>query len=221
MTLMPRTCQFTQSPLQESTTIRHSRTRMASGFLPNALLLTRYAEMPSVGSCEMMAQEAHRGKVLVLVLNVIDRTRCRWNALRHLKYLHPIISALPFRSVGLHESLSWYKSTSGMTTSLTYSSAPRSASFLGPPLRVTIMETRSGRYSPCGHFYPSNQAIFIAQDISADIELVWTRACPISKSAAQRREVGTHPHCVTPHQEDATTGSSLPPSCLKRTAWLV
>ncbi|KAH8978498.1 hypothetical protein EDB86DRAFT_2992968 [Lactarius hatsudake] len=32
-----------KSPLQESTTIRRSHARMASGFLPNARLLTRYA----------------------------------------------------------------------------------------------------------------------------------------------------------------------------------
>ncbi|KAH8996992.1 hypothetical protein EDB86DRAFT_2829028 [Lactarius hatsudake] len=62
MTLIPRMCQSTRSPPQESTTIRRSRDRMAGSFLPNARPLAHYAGDTLCRSCEMMAQEAYKRK---------------------------------------------------------------------------------------------------------------------------------------------------------------
>ncbi|KAH8979707.1 hypothetical protein EDB86DRAFT_3248261 [Lactarius hatsudake] len=76
MTLIPRTCQSTRSPPQESTTIRRSRDRMAGSFLPNARPLAHYAgdtlcrELRDDGAGGIQAQS--RGKVTVFVLNMIE-----------------------------------------------------------------------------------------------------------------------------------------------------
>ncbi|KAH8997025.1 hypothetical protein EDB86DRAFT_3076959 [Lactarius hatsudake] len=76
MTLIPRTCQSTRSPPQESTTLRRSRDRMAGSFLPNARPLAHYAgdtlcrELRDDGAGGIQAQS--RGKVTVFVLNMIE-----------------------------------------------------------------------------------------------------------------------------------------------------
>ncbi|KAH9008082.1 hypothetical protein EDB84DRAFT_146831 [Lactarius hengduanensis] len=83
-----------------------------------------------------------------------------------------------------------------------------------PTLRAAIMETcspwqRSRTYeravtltqrTQSGHFYPSNQA-FIRFSSRRTFQLTsgWSglAACPISRSAAQRRSAGAHPRRVT------------------------
>ncbi|KAH9017653.1 hypothetical protein EDB84DRAFT_1442695 [Lactarius hengduanensis] len=131
---------------------------MTSGFLPNARLLTHYAgdtlcrELRDDGAGGTQAKSKGNGVVFM-----------------------PNMTALPwYKPVCLHLLWDEHRSWPSLLLDIGKSSvvdmperAKRSRTYEGA---VTLaQQTQSG------HFYPLNRAIFIAQDISADIRLVWTR----------------------------------------------
>ncbi|KAH9016199.1 hypothetical protein EDB84DRAFT_1632286 [Lactarius hengduanensis] len=145
-------------------------------------------EIPSVGSCEMMAQEAHKRKAEGESGRVRAQHDRRIEPGAGLEFSdtpevpppHNLSASLQLRGAARISSLSHFKS-----------------GYYGDVLAMATQPDIRGSCNTCSTrpllpLKSSMYPIFIAQDISADIGLVWTRSLPdlnVRSAGAHRRHV--------------------------------